>query len=1050
MSFMPSTAPFAADSPLRLAIRAAYLRDEKDCFATLKQYHQTRCHDSAAVRKIAHDLVTAIRENRHSHGGLDAFLQEFKLSSQEGIAMMCLAEALLRIPDKGTADALIQDKLQHGNWQSHIGNSDSLFVNASSWGLMLTGKFVKLNRRLTRNPGEYVSKLLAQSGEPLIRAAMIKAMQIMGQQFVLAETMPAALKRAKEHENKGYRYSYDMLGEAARTAADADFYGQSYSDAIDKIGQNQPPGNAINSPGISVKLSALHPRYQYAQEARVMQQLLPRLIKLCAQAASYKIGLTIDAEEAARLEPSLSLLEGLCAALADEAAFADWQGLGFVVQAYQKRAPAVLDWLEDLAIRHNRRLMVRLVKGAYWDSEIKNAQVLGLADYPVYTQKFTTDAAYLHCADKLLSNRQHFYPLFATHNAHTVARILAQTAPDHPYEFQCLHGMGETLYDQVLRQHNASVRIYAPVGAHQDLLAYLVRRLLENGANSSFVNRLVDKDLPIAEIIADPADKLLHSADYRHPKIPLPGELFTHRINSAGFNLEDASTLQPFYARLQTFQQQQWQVGEARGQAKGETVLNPATGGVIGTVVNSDADGIAHSMRLAQQAYARWNGWEGDSLKGNKRANILETAADLFTEQRDLLLSLCMLEAGKTLPDAVAEWREAIDFLRYYAQQARRHFSRAKDMPSPTGERNQYALSGRGVFVCISPWNFPLAIFTGQVSAALAAGNCVLAKPAEQTPIIADRAVKLLHQAGVPKDVLQLHPGGSAVGAKLIALRQIAGVTFTGSTQTAAHILGSISQKTGAIIPFIAETGGINALLADSSTLIEQLVDDVLQSAFQSAGQRCSALRVLYVQDAIYDKVIDKLKGAMDELITGNPLHLKTDVGPIIDQAAWRKLNAHLDQQHRAGKAIYRAPAPVLHAFEHGHYFQPTLIEITGIEELQQEVFGPILHLARYQSKDLDHVIAAINHSGYGLTFGIHSRIDSRVKYISSRIHAGNIYVNRNTIGAVVGVQPFGGEGLSGTGPKAGGPHYLTRFAHERLISTNTSAAGGNASLLSL
>ncbi len=1041
---MKLTTPFLDNSPLRLAIRNAYTRDEFDCVDELRAYFTQHPLHQADIEQSAHRLVKAIRENTESHGGLDAFLQEFKLSSEEGIAMMCLAEALLRIPDSDTADALIQDKIQDGDWQGHIGNSDSFFVNASSWGLMLTGKFVRLNKRTNNNPSEFVSKLVAQSGEPVIRAAMVKAMQIMGQQFVLAEHIPAALRRAKSNEAKGYRYSYDMLGEAARTSKDAGFYFKSYSDAIDKIGRNQAPSNAVTSPGISVKLSALHPRYEYAQEQRVLTELVPKIIALCEQAASYKIGLTIDAEESERLEPSLSILEQLCQA----SALKGWDGLGFVVQAYQKRALCVLDWIEALAIQHQRKIMIRLVKGAYWDSEIKNAQLLGLNDYPVYTQKFTTDAAYLRCADKLLSNPEHFYPLFATHNAHTVASILSKANDQHQYEFQSLHGMGETLYDQVIDLHKKPVRIYAPVGEHKDLLAYLVRRLLENGANSSFVNRLVDKDLPIEEIIGDPTEKLAKAEHRRHPKIPLPADFLPERINSAGFNTDDANQVAKFYQQFEQLHSKQWQVGtpENSRNTKPQTVSNPATGEAIGVTHNASEDEIDNAFEQAQQAFASWN-----ALKGNKRAKILETAANLFEQHQDTLLTLCIQEAGKTLLDAIAELREAVDFLRYYAVQARRNFTSRKTLVGPTGETNQHLLCGRGVFVCISPWNFPLAIFTGQVSAALAAGNCVLAKPAEQTPIIASVAVNLLLEAGVPKQVLHLIPGsGAQVGAKLTQLQKISGVTFTGSTHTARRILATVTEKPGAIIPFIAETGGLNAMIADSSTLIEQLVDDVVQSAFQSAGQRCSALRVLYVQDDIYKAVLEKLKGAMDQLITSNPANMHTDVGPIIDKQALDRLNAHIDQMRVAGKQIYRAPSPQLDVKDKGTYFAPALIEFDGIHELEQEVFGPILHIVAYRAKHLDRVTDAINGTGYGLTFGIHSRIDNNVNYISERIHAGNIYVNRNTIGAVVGVQPFGGEGLSGTGPKAGGPHYLTRFAHERVVSVNTSAAGGNASLLSL
>lgn len=1036
--------PFLDSSPLRGAIRNAYTRDEIDCVSELNAYFEQHPLPKQQIKQSAYSLVKAIRENTESYGGLDAFLQEFKLSSEEGIAMMCLAEALLRIPDSDTADALIQDKIQDGDWQTHIGNSDSFFVNASSWGLMLTGKFVKLNKRTTNNPAEFVSKLIGQSGEPVIRTAMVKAMQIMGQQFVLAENIPSALKRAKNNQAKGYRYSYDMLGEAARTNADAEFYFKSYSDAIDKIGCNQVPADAATSPGISVKLSALHPRYEFAQEQRVLNELLPQIIKLCEQAAKYKIGLTIDAEESERLEPSLTILEHLC----QTPSLQSWNGLGFVVQAYQKRALNVLDWIEALATQQHRKIMIRLVKGAYWDSEIKNAQLFGYNDYPVYTQKFTTDVAYLRCADKLLSNPSHFYPLFATHNAHTVASILCKADEHQEYEFQCLHGMGETLYDQVIGLHSKPVRIYAPVGEHKDLLAYLVRRLLENGANSSFVNRLVDKDLPIKEIIADPTEKLANTVYDRHLKIPLPADFLPERVNSAGFNTEDANEVEAFYQQFIPLQEKKWHVNSLTNPNSNafNDVINPSTGEAIGTTKSSDQVQIDKFFEQAQQAFAQWN-----ALKGNKRAKILETAAGLFEQHQGTLLTLCIQEAGKTLLDAIAELREAVDFLRYYAVQARRNFTSRKTLVGSTGETNQHLLTGRGVFVCISPWNFPLAIFTGQVSAALAAGNCVLAKPAEQTPIIASVAVNLLIEAGVPKQVLHLIVGnGTEVGAKLTQLQNISGVTFTGSTQTARHILRTVTETPGAIIPFIAETGGLNAMIADSSTLIEQLVDDVVQSAFQSAGQRCSALRVLYAQDDIYKAVLSKLKGAMDQLITSNPAHIHTDVGPIIDKQALDRLNAHIDKMHIAGKSIYRAPSPKLNQGDKGTYFSPALIEFDGIGELEEEVFGPILHVVSYRSKHLDKVIDAINNTGYGLTFGIHSRIDNNVNYISQRIHAGNIYVNRNTIGAVVGVQPFGGEGLSGTGPKAGGPHYLTRFAHERVVSVNTSAAGGNASLLSL
>ena len=1037
--------PFYSNEELRIRIQQQYLLDEeKAADQLLAHFSKQRNQNNKKIKEIATQLVETIRNADTKLAGIDNFLREYKLSSEEGISLMCLAEALLRIPDKYSSDDLIKDKLKNKDWASHIGKSDSLFVNASSWGLLLTGKFVSLDKEISSNPKAYFNRLMTKSGEPVLRNAMVIVMQIMGKQFVLAESIESAIKESKTKNLRKYLYSYDMLGEGARTATDAERYYQSYLNSIHVIGQSSKTDNPVENAGISVKLSALHPRYEFNQEQRVMNELLPLVVNLCEKAAQYGIGLTIDAEESERLEPSLSILE----ALFKEPRLSSWNGLGFVVQAYQKRAPAVLDWIESISNEYNRRVMIRLVKGAYWDSEIKKAQIEGLPDYPVYTQKFTTDVAYLRCVDKLLSNPQAFYPLFATHNAHTVAYVLKNTKEGHEYEFQCLHGMGEVLYDQIVNDYKNPVRIYAPVGEHKDLLAYLVRRLLENGANSSFVNRLVDKTLDINELIEDPIERLAGADSKRHPNIVKPEQIFIDRKNSSGLNLSDAQGVENLFSYIKMHQSRTWEIGNCGSLevCTLNTIQNPSTGESIGNYTSTDQVFIDQAVNNAQKAFIQW-----DQLGGSARALILEKAADLYEHNRFELIQLCMLEAGKTVKDADSEVREAVDFLRYYAKQAIEHFEEAVTLPGPTGELNQHLLAGRGIFVCISPWNFPLAIFTGQISAALAAGNCVLAKPAEQTPIIASKAVELLLEAGVPEDVLQLLLGsGTEVGSALTSHNKINGVTFTGSTVTAKRILQNITKGDGPIIPFIAETGGINAMIADSSTLIEQLVDDCISSAFQSAGQRCSALRVLYVQEEIYQKVLEDLQGAMLELIVGNPMDIATDVGPIIDRLALENLQRHIKEQEALGRSIYRGNDTKNEDQNVGFYFTPAIIEIDSIKYLSEEIFGPVLHIVSYAAEGLDQVIEDINDSGYGLTFGIHSRINSRVDYISKRIHAGNIYINRNTIGAVVGSQPFGGEGLSGTGPKAGGPHYITRFSTERVMSTDTTAAGGNTSLLML
>ncbi len=1037
-----------ADEPLRKAITALYHADESDCVRRLLTTLDDNEAQQAIIQKIATELVRTIRNDKTAHGGLDAFLQEFKLSSREGIALMCLAEALLRVPDGRTADALIKDKLATADWRSHLGKSESLFVNASTWGLLLTGKFIAMDNAERQDLTASLTHLASRSGEPLIRKAVSKAMGIMGHQFVLAETMAAGLKKARKLESRGFLYSYDMLGEAARTAEDAEHYYQAYHDSITLLSDNTTEEACQQNPGISVKLSALHPRYEFTQMGRIFKEMMPRLRMLAQQAKAAGIGMTIDAEEADRLEPSLVILQ----ALAQDPALQGWDGLGFVVQAYQKRALSVLDWLAEIALKSRRKLMIRLVKGAYWDAEIKAAQVLGYRDYPVYTRKLNTDISYLVCTRKLLDRPEAFYAMFATHNAHTVASVLHYAQGRNDFEFQCLHGMGEALYHQVVEERGQRCRIYAPIGAHKDLLAYLVRRLLENGANSSFVNRLVDKTLPIAEIVADPAAALraLMLTNYRHPSIPLPGDLYgIQRKNSKGLNLADSQVLSELALACEPFARKSWRavpllVAEGLPVPVYQTVENPAhLSEPAGKVSNATFEHVTAALGVAAAYQAQW-----DAVGGHDRSIILLKAADLYQENRDELLELCIREAGKTLADAVAELREAVDFLRYYALRGSLDFAGPVHLHGPTGEKNTLSLHGKGIFVCISPWNFPLAIFTGQVSAALVAGNTVLAKPAEQTPLIAGLAVQLFHEAGVPRTALQLLPGDGRVGAQLTADPRVAGVAFTGSTATAMKIQQSLSTRKASIATLIAETGGINAMLVDSTALPEQVVRDVIISAFQSAGQRCSALRMLYLQEDIADGMITMLKGAMAELTTGDPARLNTDLGPVIDEQAQQHIIAYIEQQRAAGRTIYAAPPPQMTTA--GYFIAPVVIEIDSITDLEREIFGPVLHIARYKASELDQVVDVINNTGFGLTLGIHSRIESTVRRIVSRARVGNIYVNRNMIGAVVGVQPFGGEGFSGTGPKAGGPRYLYRFAVERSVSTDTTAAGGNASLLSL
>lgn len=1035
--------------PLRAVMNQAYRRDEAECVNTLIQ--ATTLSDAMwqEIQKNAKTLVEQVRAERVGKGGLDAFLMQYDLSTEEGIALMCLAEATLRVPDSETVNRLIQDKITAADWQAHCGKSDSYFVNAASWALMLTGKI--LNPQQTN--GHYFIPVLRRLGEPVIRQAVAQAMRILGKQFVMGRTIVEALQRSKKDAKQGYRFSYDMLGEAARTQVDAERYYHAYEEAIAAIAKSEQGKDVYQSAGISIKLSALYPRYEFAQQAVCLPVLTQRLKQLALQAKAANINLTVDAEEADRLDLSLDLI----AAVLSDDEFRGWNGFGLAVQAYQKRAFYLIDWLADLAKRCQCKLMVRLVKGAYWDYEIKDSQVKGLEGYPVFTRKMNTDVSYLACAKKLLDYGDLFYPQFATHNAYTVAAILTLVGERRDFEFQCLKGMGHALYDQITPKDKRAIpcRVYAPVGQHEDLLPYLVRRLLENGANTSFVNRIVDEKTPIDQLIQHPTLETQKMGGKGHSKIPLPMDIYgVARQNSRGIDLSDRDHLEKLSQQMEQALQKKWQAlptfqvsdssHEKEKNHSIKTVSDPSSRDrIIGTVIQASQEDLELAL---QQATAAQSGW--DALGVETRATYLLRLADLLQDSQAELMAILVREAGKTIPDALGEVREAIDFCRYYAMLGRQMLAPVQ-LPGPTGEENILYTHGRGVILCVSPWNFPLAIFTGQVVAGLVAGNCVLAKPAEQTPLIAARAIDLMHQAGIPKAVVQLLPGkGSVIGAAAVADLRIHGIMFTGSTETARGINQTLANREGEMIPFIAETGGQNVLIADSTALPEQLVVDVMASAFNSAGQRCSALRVLYIQAEIADKFITMLQGAMAEIQLGEPGWLATDVGPVIDEKSRATLEAHAQRMSEVGKLIYQIAMPS--HLEQGSFFAPRAYEIPSLDLLKREVFGPILHVIRYQSHELDSVIQSINSTGYGLTFGIHSRIKSKVRFIQERIQAGNIYVNRNMIGAVVGVQPFGGEKLSGTGPKAGGPHYLTRLIHERTVSENTTAAGGNASLMTL
>ena len=1036
--------------PEGAAVRGAFLADERTTLVALAAQIALDDSQARAVADRARRWVEALRAERQANAGIESFLKEYDLSTPEGVLLMCVAEALLRIPDTATADALIRDKLGRGDWDRHLGESASLLVNASTWGLMLTGRLTRIDPRDAGDPRSWYAHFAARAGEPVVRLALRQAMKVMAEQFVLGRSIGEALGKGRTSDGIAWRHSYDMLGEAALTLEDAGRYFDAYRDAIEATGKAEDPAerSVFARASISVKLSALHPRYEYAQRERVYTELLPALAALAAHARRHRVGMTIDAEESERLELSLEIFSRL----RSNPALADWDGLGLAIQAYQKRARSVVGYIAALARHTQHRIPVRLVKGAYWDSEIKRAQVQGLPGYPVFTRKAHTDISYLACARALLEADDAVYPMFATHNAHTIAWVSAQAERigTRDFEFQRLHGMGENLYRCVLDDGSGpppACRVYAPVGSHHDLLPYLVRRLLENGANTSFVNRIGDPRILIDDVVADPLARA-RSWDYAPAgRLPAPPDIYAPgRRNSLGISLADQNAMGELDFAIVAGAAADFAVIPESGRGTSSGTARDAREPAdrrrrIGTIVDADVQTLDRALATLVVGQRAW-----DLRRGSERAAILDRAADAIERERGSFVALLAREAGKTRAAALAEVREAVDYCRYYAAQARDRFEAPLALPSPAGETNTLALRGRGVFACISPWNFPLAIFAGQVAAALAAGNAVAAKPAEQTPIIASRAVQCLHRAGVPADALALLPGpGEVIGAALVADPRIAGVAFTGSTVVAGTIARALASR-APIVPLIAETGGQNAMIVDSSALAEQVVVDALQSAFDSAGQRCSALRLLCLQEDIAPRVLELLQGAMDQLAIGDPADAATDIGPVIDADARDGVEAHVAKMSAAGLVRHRVTLP--EACEHGTFVAPTLIVLDRIDRLTHEVFGPVLHVVTWRAVELDALVDAVNGLGYGVTLGIHSRVDATIDRIVARARVGNVYVNRNMIGAVVGTQPFGGEGLSGTGPKAGGPNYLTRFAVERTLSVNTAAAGGNATLL--
>ncbi|MDV6315831.1 bifunctional proline dehydrogenase/L-glutamate gamma-semialdehyde dehydrogenase PutA [Idiomarina sp. HP20-50] len=1034
---------------LQQAITDNYIVDEDQYMRELLPLVPADDDTVSAVTERAAKLVEQVREQA-DNGVVDSFLQEYSLDTKEGIILMCLAEALLRIPDSYTADALIQDKLSGGDWQKHMGQSASWLVNSGTWGLALTNSVTNPTGKAMETPRGAFRRLIRKLGKPVIRKATYTAMQIMGKQFVLGRSIEEALKESRDNRDKGYTHAYDMLGEAALTMEDAEYYKQQYVNSIKTITKEEFNNPDAPRPTISIKLSALHPRYEASNHERVLTELATTLTDLVKLAKEADVGVTIDAEEADRHELSLELFEkvyrsGVCKG---------WPRFGLVVQAYSKRALPTLCWITALAKECGDEIPLRLVKGAYWDNEIKWTQENGLLGYPVFTRKSHSDISYLACAHYLLSNDTDgaIYPQFATHNAQTFMAIQQMNESyQRRIEYQRLHGMGDSLYDTIMEQNPGMVvRIYAPVGPHKDLLPYLVRRLLENGANSSFVHKLLDPDTEVNELVKHPMKTASGYEKYANSKIPLPPQMLGDRTNSLGLNMNIHSQADDFIAAVQQYRDKQWQGGPIVDGKTVETdhhvsISSPQeTAKQAGRIYWGDKKLAEQALKSANAAYKAWR-----DVPTEERAQCLEKFADLMEANRNDLIALCSVEAGKGLQDGIDEVREAVDFCRYYAKQARELMGQPIKLPGPTGEENELLVEGRGTFICISPWNFPLAIFVGQVAAALVTGNSVIAKPAEQTGLIAYRAVQLALEAGIPGNVLHFMPGsGAEVGSYLTSQEDIGGVCFTGSTYTAQAINRALAARTGPIVPLVAETGGQNAMMVDSTALPEQVVTDVVASAFQSAGQRCSALRVLFVQDDVADRIIDLLRGAMEELQVGDPLLHETDVGPVIDGIAKTNLEQHISDIQQAGRLIARAPMPDYTMG--GNFVAPTAIEIDSISQLVKENFGPILHVIRYKTSEIDDVIDSINNTGFGLTFGIHSRNETFAYDVASRIDVGNVYINRDQIGAIVGVQPFGGRGMSGTGPKAGGPHYLTRFITEKTRSDNITAVGGNATLLSL
>ena len=1027
MTQAAAPAPFHADP---------YVND-KELVGKLLEAGRNAPDVEKAIDGRARAYIETIRSQSGGIGGVEDFLREYGLSTREGLALMVLAEALLRVPDGATQDRLIEDKLKQGGWAEHESKGGSLFVAGSAWALGLSAKIIKPGE----TPEGVVASMMKRLGLPTVRTATKQAMRFLGHHFVLGETISDALGRARSNEAKGYRHSFDMLGEGARTAEDAKHYFKSYATAIDAIGKAAGNKALPDRPGISVKLSALHPRYLLTHRERVMAELVPQVLDLARKAKSYDLNFTIDAEEADRLELSLDVIDAVFA----DASLDGWNGFGLAIQAYQKRAPEVIAHIEKLAKAYGRTMMVRLVKGAYWDTEVKRAQERGLKGYPVFTRKAATDAAYMACARQMLAARPALFPQFATHNALTVATIMEMAGSDKTgFEFQRLHGMGETLYKSVTEgKDGIACRIYAPVGGYRDLLAYLVRRLLENGANSSFVSVVGDENVPVEMLLRRPAELLNDGKGYANPNIPLPANLYPDRKNSSGLDFGDRVELDILKTGLARVDTNVHAVplipGASAGSAK-DAVKSPVDHGVVGHVTNATPESVAEAVKVAKAGYRNWS-----KVAVADRAAILDKAADLLEQRLTSYLAMLSREAGKTLEDGVSEVREAADFCRYYARQSVKLFGAPEVLPGPTGEDNRLLHRGRGAFVCISPWNFPLAIFAGQVVAALAAGNAVLAKPAEQTPLVAYAFVRLLHEAGVPKDALLFVPGDGKVGAALTSHPNIDGVCFTGSTETAWAINRTLAAKNGPIVPLIAETGGMNAMIVDATALPEQVADDVVSSAFRSAGQRCSALRLLYVQNDVADRMLTMIEGAASELKLGNPSDLNTDVGPVIDAEQLAMLNGHIDAMRKTQKVRFAGTVP-----NGGLFFAPHVVELKKAEDLTREIFGPVLHVVRYKAGQLDKVLDSIEGTGFGLTLGIHTRIEETIEKVTARLDTGNIYVNRNMIGAVVGTQPFGGSGLSGTGFKAGGPHYLLRFALEQVVSVNTAAAGGNASLIAM